>query len=114
VCVVEDRPVKSDGSRGQPYLDIAAGKPSAGAADVGRLPQNDAVPAHRREVTIGLAGWDDLDAEANALRQAQIDIVRELEALATDPATLRVVEGHLRQHAERVKRFIEAVIRLRQ
>jgi hypothetical protein len=61
--------------------------------------------------------WDDLEAEAKDLQRAQCDIDRELDSHKGDSATpdaTRVLEGLLRKQAERLKRFLEALIRLRQ
>jgi len=61
--------------------------------------------------------WDDLEAESQALRDAQDAIERQIEALTDDPPERGVsapILEDVKQHAERLSRFVEALIRLRQ
>jgi hypothetical protein len=61
--------------------------------------------------------WDDLDAEAKALREAQDAIERQIAALDDDPKNDELLRQHwkdVKQHAERLSRFVQALIRLRQ
>jgi hypothetical protein len=59
--------------------------------------------------------WADLEAKAVALLVAQDALEREsADANAPDDPALKLLHRiHLHQHAERVRRFVEAVIRLR-
>jgi len=60
--------------------------------------------------------WAELEEEAREILEAQDALERESADAngPDDPALKQLHRIHLHQHAERVRRFIEAVIRLRQ
>ena len=61
--------------------------------------------------------WDDLDSDARELQQAQDDLERMELALSVEPPNQersRVYREHLKVHLQRTKRFIEALIRMKQ
>jgi len=62
--------------------------------------------------------WDDLEAEAQDLQDAQAAIERQIAALVDDPKKNTELLGlhwnDVQQHAERLSRFVHALIQLGQ
>jgi cell division protein FtsB len=74
--------------------------------------------AYKQEGEEGaLMDWDDLEAESRSLKERQDAIERQVAALKDDPRNAELLRQYwqdVKQHAERLSQFVNALIKLRQ